>query len=737
MGGLPDCLFYSEIGRGSGGLRTLGKRLAMNQEKGGGLNRLACLLIILAACASGFCTPAAMNYQAKLTNADGTPVTTVTNLTFTFWDSESGGIQLGDGYSDLDAVTPGSTGIVSTLIGDDPGVGIPASVFASDSVWLNVNVNGTDLVPRERISSVGYAINALPLYGQAHIIPDVTSNASVNGLNLLAAIARAKTLTPNSQPLSAGNRAVVLVAPGPYDIGTTEVLLDTEFVDLVGLSTSRADQHIKGLSNGPGFGVLHQTANDIHIENLLVECTRTTGGLVLTSQDPAAYFPDASYPATVVRNCQFKGDELNAKSTRLESLYSGTYTDCVGGDDSFGGTGGIANGTFMNCKGGDYAFGGFIGAASGTFTNCSGGTGAFGGGPGGVASGVFANCTGGAQAFGGMGVLASGSFTNCTGGIQAFGAVASADGGRFHHCSGGTASFTPSGTPMPFFQDCTLKGKPFLSNTDSQVVAPVTDDAAYNGAILLLAYQYAAALRPNGQDLSTTNRATLILPPGVYDMGVAQFQMYEQFVDVTGQTALRNNQRILGTANGQNSGVLRQTANDVHIENLVVECTRSTGGLPGPAANDPAAYFPDTNLGATVVNNCEFRADSVNAYPMRRTIAYAGRYVDSAGGELGFGGGGGTASGTFIRCTSGGGGFGAFGTASGTFKDCSSGIESFGTQGTASGTFDHCTAGDTSFGALGSAAGGKFLYCSGGPSSFTVTGAPLVLYCVRNGAAYP
>ena len=82
----------------------------------------------------------------------------------------------------------------------------------------------------------------------------------------------AKALTPNGQPLSNSNRAAVFVPPGRYDLGTAVLVLDTEFVDLVGLSSARENQWILGESNGRGTGVVVQTANDVHIENLTVEC---------------------------------------------------------------------------------------------------------------------------------------------------------------------------------------------------------------------------------------------------------------------------------------------------------------------------------------------------------------------------------------------------------------------------------------------------------------------------------
>lgn len=105
--------------------------------------------------------PGLLNYQGRLVDsATGDPITSSVNVTFTFFDAEVGGNQLGSGFSDTDAVTPDTEGIYGTLIGDDPGNLVPTSIFESDSVWLNVAVEGENLVPRKRITSVGFALQA-------------------------------------------------------------------------------------------------------------------------------------------------------------------------------------------------------------------------------------------------------------------------------------------------------------------------------------------------------------------------------------------------------------------------------------------------------------------------------------------------------------------------------------------------------------------------------------------------
>lgn len=127
--------------------------------------------------------PGLINYQGRLTTPSGKPITTPFTIIFTFWNAETGGAPLG-GFSDTDTVTADASGVYSTLIGDDPGTPIPVSIFNGDAVWLNVRINGEDLVPRKRIASVGYALrssNADTLAGQqASAFMSATADKWVN-----------------------------------------------------------------------------------------------------------------------------------------------------------------------------------------------------------------------------------------------------------------------------------------------------------------------------------------------------------------------------------------------------------------------------------------------------------------------------------------------------------------------------------------------------------------------------
>ena len=284
---------------------------------------------------------------------------------------------------------------------------------------------------------------------QSAITVNTTTSAKLNGAALIAAYTAAKALLPNGAALTATNRACVIVPPGKYDLdhGTDDacvpLILDTEFVDIIGLTTDRSLQHIYGTPPATNSGVIIQTADDVHISNLTVEIQTAFGTPNLNNTDSAAYFPSTNLSNTVVDNCYFIGK--TGSNTLLWSMragvleYSGTFTNCIGGNASFSGYGGTASGTFTSCIGGIYSFGGYGGTASGTFTNCTGGESAFGG-YGGTASGTFTNCIGGYASFGGYAGTASGTFTNCTGGIYSFGGGGTASG-TFSFCKGSTYSY--------------------------------------------------------------------------------------------------------------------------------------------------------------------------------------------------------------------------------------------------------------------------------------------------------
>ena len=183
-----------------------------------------------------------------------------------------------------------------------------------------------------------------------------------------------------------------------------------------------------------------------------MECTATTGSIYNGASSSAAYFPDAGAgnenpSATIIKNCEFSANDVNALSMRDNVTYAGKFTDCVGGKRAFGGSG-TASGTFTNCVGGEESFGH---TASGVFSNCTAGDNSFGGDE---ASGTFTNCTAGNKSFCWKYCTASGTFINCIAESNSFAAEA-APTGTFINCKGGNGSFGGVSHPaLPGYYIC-------------------------------------------------------------------------------------------------------------------------------------------------------------------------------------------------------------------------------------------------------------------------------------------
>jgi len=281
-----------------------------------------------------------------------------------------------------------------------------------------------------------------------YIVVQVSDDATINGTNLLAAYELAKTLTPNSLPLSSSNRTVIILPPATYDLGYAQLFLNAEFVDLIGLT--RDSNHV--IITSHSMTVTHR-ANDIRCVGLSIK--NTDGGFSFSpgSNYSLSYWENCVFDSTYAYLVSLAGTFINCKSSCLSTTYGsgafggyaapGTFIDCTAintGDylGGFTGYGGNCSGVFTNCTGinhgpGGGGFTGYKGVASGTFINCIGNNDAdLGGGFCGAeqidplsyarcsCNGIFINCTGinsghGGAGFSGNASITSGIFINCRG----------------------------------------------------------------------------------------------------------------------------------------------------------------------------------------------------------------------------------------------------------------------------------------------------------------------------------
>ena len=105
--------------------------------------------------------PSLLNYQGRLTDSTGKPVTGTRTMIFSFFDVQAGGTAL-EGFAETQNVAV-QNGVFNVIIGAVTARGIPDAVFdvpAGEYLYLNVKIAGEDLVPRQRIVSVAFAKRA-------------------------------------------------------------------------------------------------------------------------------------------------------------------------------------------------------------------------------------------------------------------------------------------------------------------------------------------------------------------------------------------------------------------------------------------------------------------------------------------------------------------------------------------------------------------------------------------------
>jgi hypothetical protein len=380
--------------------------------------------------------------------------------------------------------------------------GVPAAYWSTDGMY----VEGTSS------RDVPLQVNDGNVVSQngAHIIVRPSISATENGISLRAACAAAKAFTPNTLALSATNRATVILLPGRYDLGTTRLNLDTDFVDIIGLTDTPEQAVITSSIVLSDSGTIYQTANDVKIKGVTIDRTGTPQGS--GAGRTAAYFP---FPkATAITTWSGDGTTMTiaanghglqtGDSVRISgsgnSSVDGVFTVTRIDDNSFSylstvnaaGSIGTAterfnltqiencvfsgttssgmrtateySGTYRRCVGGDSSFAGtFAGSgsstaiASGLFEDCSAGQQSFGSN--GTASGVFTRCSATGSAFGGT---ASGTFTDCS---VSSGSSFTLASGTFLRCSA-QAGFGSSagGTATGSLTECTFSASPYLGS---------------------------------------------------------------------------------------------------------------------------------------------------------------------------------------------------------------------------------------------------------------------------------
>ena len=247
----------------------------------------------------------------------------------------------------VDAVNIGGGTVSNTEFNYLAGVTQPIQTAldakANAADFSNVD-NTSDLDKPVSTATQALLDGKLPRISEAYVVVEVTANVSTNGANLRNAYDAAKALTPFGNALSATNRAGVLVPPGRYNLGDSALIINADFVDLVGMSTSRDNQYIYRNSGT----VLSQSASDVRIENLVFHYTGSAD--TSYAYNPTVFWTDStirigSPAATRIRNCEFRASN---RIMPRGATFAGFYEDCVADGEYVFGSGSreTAFGTF-------------------------------------------------------------------------------------------------------------------------------------------------------------------------------------------------------------------------------------------------------------------------------------------------------------------------------------------------------------------------------------------------------
>ena len=121
---------------------------------------IAALVVCVMAGTGWADVPRLINYQGKLADAAG-PVNAVKTMLIGFYDADTGGNLLG-GFTETHTVAV-TKGTFNVLIGSVAMGGVPPIIFdgpPGSAVYLSIDVEGQELLPRRRVVSVAYALRA-------------------------------------------------------------------------------------------------------------------------------------------------------------------------------------------------------------------------------------------------------------------------------------------------------------------------------------------------------------------------------------------------------------------------------------------------------------------------------------------------------------------------------------------------------------------------------------------------
>lgn len=298
---------------------------------------------------------------------------------------------------------------------------------------------------RVTIDELGNLIGGIPYSGTNYEVVRNNGTALENGTKLGAIMGSSYTKTPNGQPLSSTNRAVIYLLAGKYDLGSSFISIGA-YVDIVSLANP---QDVIITSSNADHTILVINPNDYYISGFTVNNTgsgKSIGhatsvtdygnwdNLIINAQTSvndwqgkysnlkclsAGVLMGSILENAIVENCEF--DQVSCGySTDVDVIISGIIRNCKSAGSSFGrssGAGVLISGLIENCKSVASSFGNSSAAGeevliSGRIRNCiATGNNNFGSSSSGSCdvniSGVIEYCESGTYSFGGNSALDS------------------------------------------------------------------------------------------------------------------------------------------------------------------------------------------------------------------------------------------------------------------------------------------------------------------------------------------
>ncbi len=192
---------------------------------------LAAVLLCACAVSARAAFPAYLDYQGKLGNASGNPLTGIYSFRFQLCAQSSGACAFTEDVTGAANALSVTNGFYSVQIGSYTAGGIPAAVFSGPETWLEISIAaGTDintgrelLSSRERLTASAFAFRALSAEGLG-VGVNVATFTSAGNLQLVSGstITSNGTLTISTAASAAltGAPALFINQTGGIGIGT-------------------------------------------------------------------------------------------------------------------------------------------------------------------------------------------------------------------------------------------------------------------------------------------------------------------------------------------------------------------------------------------------------------------------------------------------------------------------------------------------------------------------------------